>query len=77
MNVVDLANIICEQMQLKNVKFHFTGGERGWLGDSPFVHLDISKISSIGWKPKHTIEESIKETVLYLKENIVLLENRK
>ena len=77
MNVVDLANIICDQLQLKNVKYRFTGGARGWLGDSPFVHLDISKISKLGWKPKHSIEESIIDTVKYLKEHDELFEIRK
>ena len=77
MNVVDLANIICDQLQLKIVKYRFTGGARGWLGDSPFVHLDISKISKLGWKPKHSIEESIIDTVKYLKEHDELFEIRK
>jgi len=77
MNVVDLANIICEQLQLKNIKYRFTGGVRGWLGDSPFVHLDITKISNLGWKPQYTIKDSIIETVKYLQQHDELFEKRK
>ncbi len=66
MNVVDLAKIICNEMDLKEVKFDFTGGKRGWIGDSPFVHLDTSKAKELGWVPRVKIEEGIRETVRYL-----------
>lgn len=74
MNVVDLANIVCEELGLQNVKYNFTGGERGWLGDSPFVHLDISRLQKAGWSPKTSIEEGIRKTVQYLIENPESLE---
>jgi UDP-glucose 4-epimerase len=48
---------------------HYTGGERGWIGDSPFIFLDTAKIRSLGWKPKLTIREGIIRTVAYLQEN--------
>lgn len=48
---------------------HYSGGRQGWIGDNPFIHLDISKISRLGWKPKLTIRESVLRTINYLKEN--------
>jgi UDP-glucose 4-epimerase len=57
-------------------KLHYAGGKRGWVGDSPFIFLDCSKIHSLGWKPKLTIRESIVHTVKYLKENLWVLEAR-
>ncbi|MBN1116453.1 MAG: NAD-dependent epimerase/dehydratase family protein [Bacteroidales bacterium] len=75
-NVTDLADILCETLSLKDVKYTFAGGVRGWKGDTPFVHLDIQKISSLGWKPKYSVEETIKMTIEYLKENQNLLEAR-
>ena len=66
MNVKDLADIVCDEMDLTEVKYEFAGGERGWIGDSPLVHLDTKKANSFGWKPKTTIEESIRNTVKYL-----------
>jgi UDP-glucose 4-epimerase len=76
MNVTDLASIICEEMGLENVSFRYTGGPRGWIGDSPFVHLDISKIKSAGFAPRVTIEEGIRRTARYLLGNPWLLDAR-
>ncbi len=66
MNVVNLANIICDEMNLDKVKYEFTGGKRGWKGDSPFVHLDTKKAKEYNWKPKISIEDGIRNTVRYL-----------
>ena len=66
MNVKDLADIVCDEMNLNSVEYEYSVGERGWLGDSPLVHLDTKKANSYGWKPKITIENSIRNTVRYL-----------
>ncbi len=50
-------------------KIYYAGGKRGWIGDSPKIHLDTKKIRRIGWKPKKTIEESIKETLEFFISN--------
>jgi UDP-glucose 4-epimerase len=76
MNVVDLAKIIFDELGLKNVKLDFTGGVRGWLGDSPLVHLDTSRIKNLGWKPQTSIEEGIRRTVRYLRDRPEILEQR-
>lgn len=44
----------------------FTGGTRGWVGDSPFIFLDCTKIRGLGWKPTLSIREGILKTVDYL-----------
>ena len=54
----------------------YTGGERGWIGDSPFIFLDTSKIRALGWKPKLTIQEGVVRTLRYLQSNPWLLEGR-
>lgn len=76
LDVKTVAGIVCDEMGLKDVAYHFTGGIRGWLGDSPFVQLDISKIRSCGFKPRISIEEGIRRTVRYLLQNPWLLEGR-
>jgi len=40
-----------------------TGGDRGWAGDSPLIHLDTQKIRSLGWAPTLTIREAITRTL--------------
>lgn len=72
--VVEVVNIVLDELGRKNVPLEFAGGARGWLGDSPLVHLDTSKLKSLGWKPKTSIEEGIRRTVRYLKENPRLLQ---
>src|SRR6185436_14855952 len=42
-----------------NPKLTFAGGKRGWIGDSPFIFLDCTKMRSLGWKPKLGIQEGI------------------
>lgn len=56
--------------------FHFTGGERGWIGDNPFVFLDVKKALSTGWKPKWGIQESVRETVRWLVANKWIFNSR-
>ena len=54
----------------------YTGGERGWIGDSPFIFLDCSRIRSLGWTPSLTIREGVIRTVEYLRGNPWILEQR-
>jgi UDP-glucose 4-epimerase len=76
MNVLDLADIVVEELGLKRVRYLTTGGERGWLGDSPFVHLDTTKIKALGWQPQVSIEQGIRNTVRYLRANPQVLQKR-
>ena len=57
-------------------KLFYAGGERGWIGDSPFIFLDCSKIRALGWKPKLTIREGVIRTLEYLQANPWILEAR-
>ncbi len=66
--VKDSAGWICSTMGL-NPELHFGKGNRGWVGDNPFVFLDVSKIMETGWKPAYSIRESIQDTVKWLTSN--------
>jgi len=57
-------------------KLNYIGGERGWIGDSPFIFLDCNKIRALDWKPKLTIREGIIRTLEYLQTNPWVLEAR-
>jgi UDP-glucose 4-epimerase len=46
-----------------------TGGSRGWVGDSPLILLDTSKIQSLGWKPRLAIREAIVRTLDWFEAN--------
>lgn len=57
-------------------KLEYAGGDRGWIGDNPFVFLDIKRIRSLGWQPKHSIREGVVKTVEFLKDNEWIFEAR-
>jgi UDP-glucose 4-epimerase len=59
-DVTGIARVIAEEMGLKNVEFEYTGGDRGWKGDVPFMTLSTSKLKARGWKPVHNSEESVR-----------------
>jgi UDP-glucose 4-epimerase len=46
-----------------------TGGERGWIGDSPLIHLDCEKLRGLGWRPRVTIEEAVGRTLSWFDAN--------
>jgi UDP-glucose 4-epimerase len=54
----------------------YAGGERGWVGDSPFIFLDTSRIRALGWRPRLTIREAVIRTLDYLRANPWVLEAR-
>ena len=58
--------IILDNLKL-NKKLKFQKQKRGWIGDVPFILLDINKIKKTGWKPKFSIKESIIDTLKFLK----------
>ena len=64
--VKDLAKIIVNEMNLQNVKYKFTGGDRGWVGDVPITVLSFDKARKAGWIPKISLEETVRRTVRYL-----------
>jgi len=66
---------ICDYLKVTPEKI-YAGGERGWIGDSPFIFLDTSRIRSLGWKPRLTIQQGVVETVKYLQQNPWITEQR-
>ena len=73
---------VCEAMNLGEAlgvdpKLNYSGGERGWIGDNPFIYLDTQKINQMGWKPKLGIQEAILKTIKFLRLNEWVFEERK
>lgn len=57
-------------------RLEYTGGTRGWVGDSPFIFLDCQKIRSLGWRPSLSIRDGVVKTLDYLRANDWLLDER-
>ncbi|GFI44889.1 UDP-glucose 4-epimerase [Lachnospiraceae bacterium] len=62
-SVTGIADILCEEMGLKGVKYHYTGGEGGWKGDVPRFRYCIDKIHREGWKAEYTSDEAVRKTI--------------
>ena len=73
--VNDSIGWICEELRVKPL-LEYTGGDRGWIGDNPFIFLDTQKIQSINWQPKLSIKESVIKTVKFLRQNEWVFESR-
>lgn len=74
--VDDSIGWICENLNIRPELF-YSGGERGWIGDSPFIFLDTVKIRKLGWNSRVSIRDGIIHTLEYLKKNPWVLERRK
>ena len=73
--VNDSIGHICATLGVKP-KLEYTGGNRGWIGDNPFIFLDTKKIQATGWKPKLTIAQGIVQTLRWLEANRWVYEAR-
>ena len=73
--VNDFIGWICETLGV-SPRLTYSGGDRGWIGDSPFIFLDTTKIRALGWSPKLTIKDGVVKTVEFLKANEWVYESR-
>jgi UDP-glucose 4-epimerase len=73
--VNDSIGWICDHLGVKP-ELDYMGGERGWIGDSPFIFLDCSRIRKLGWSPKFGIKDGVIKTLEYLTHNNWLLDKR-
>lgn len=67
--------LICNHLGLNPHRI-YSGGDRGWIGDNPFIFLDIAKIRALGWEPKLSIQQGIIKTLEYLRINRWVLDSR-
>ena len=73
--VNDSIGWICQELGV-SPRLDYSGGDRGWIGDNPFIFLDTKKIQALGWKPKFDIEQGVIRTVQYLKNNEWVFDSR-
>ena len=62
-DVKAIADIVAKKKGLSQVRYRFTGGERGWVGDVPKMQLSIARMKALGWKPRHGSQESVRMAV--------------
>ena len=59
LTVREIADIVCAEMELKDIPYQFTGGSRGWKADVPFYRLDTTKIRSRGWQNRYGSRQAV------------------
>jgi UDP-glucose 4-epimerase len=62
-DVTRIADIVVRGMGLSDVRYRYTGGERGWVGDVPRMQLSVEKIKRLGWQPGINSEKSVESAV--------------
>ena len=67
---------ICQHLGLQP-RLEYSGGERGWVGDNPFIFLETKKVQATGWKTELTIQQGVILTLQWLQQNKWVYENRK
>jgi UDP-glucose 4-epimerase len=50
-------------------EIEYTGGARGWVGDSPMIHLDVARLAALGWQPSLTIRQAAMRTLAWFDAN--------
>ncbi|MCX7217346.1 MAG: NAD-dependent epimerase/dehydratase family protein [Burkholderiales bacterium] len=73
--VNDSIGWICKELGVQPT-LEYSGGDRGWIGDNPFIFLDTKKIQSLGWKPRFEIMDGVVKTVEYLRANEWVFKSR-
>tara|TARA_B110000858_G_scaffold73258_1_gene85180 strand:- start:3602 stop:4558 length:957 start_codon:yes stop_codon:yes gene_type:complete len=73
--VNDSIKWICSALKV-DPDLEYSGGEKGWIGDNPFIYLDTNKIQSLGWKPKVSIKEGVIKTIEFIIQNEWVLTER-
>jgi UDP-glucose 4-epimerase len=74
--VNDSIGWICEALGV-TPRIEYRGGDRGWIGDNPFIFLDTTKIRTLGWKPRLTIQQGVISTLEYLRANPSVFDARR
>jgi UDP-glucose 4-epimerase len=52
------------------VRYDFTGGDRGWKGDVPIVRFDCSKIKALGWRNRRSSAEALRDAMEAMRKEI-------
>ncbi|HEX8897685.1 MAG TPA: NAD-dependent epimerase/dehydratase family protein [Chthoniobacterales bacterium] len=67
--IADLA-VKVSGLSAGEVKYEFTGGDRGWKGDVPIVRFDCSKIKALGWKAERSSAQAVTDSMKSMLEEL-------
>jgi UDP-glucose 4-epimerase len=62
-SVREIADMVCKKIGLEGVRYHFSGGDRGWKGDVPTFQYDLTKIHSRGWQARYNSNQAVQAAI--------------
>src|SRR5262245_39739939 len=70
--VTEIADLACACLGLREdeVRYEYTGSDRGWKGDVPVVRLNLDKIRGLGWAPKRNSAQALRQAMLAMLEDL-------
>ncbi|MBC8343434.1 MAG: NAD-dependent epimerase/dehydratase family protein [Bacteroidetes bacterium] len=70
LTVDQIADLVCKSLDLSDVKYNYTGGDRGWKADVPIYRLDTTKVRSLGWKNEKNSETAVNDAAQSMLQDI-------
>lgn len=67
--IADLA-LATAGLRSDEVRYDFTGGDRGWKGDVPIVRFDCSRIRALGWRNRRSSAEALSDAMEAMRREI-------
>jgi UDP-glucose 4-epimerase len=66
--VTEIADLAVETVGLDpaEVRYEYTGGERGWRGDVPMVRLNTDRIRGLGWANRRSSRKALQDSMIAL-----------
>jgi UDP-glucose 4-epimerase len=63
--VDEIAFIVMQELKIdpQSVEISYSGGDRGWKADVPVVRINARKIIDLGWHPRFSSQEAIRESI--------------
>ncbi len=63
--VDEIADIAVEESGLRpsEVRYEYSGGDRGWKGDVPLVRFDVAKAKRLGWKAQRSSSTAMRDAI--------------
>ena len=64
--VTEIAHLAaeCAGLDPSQVKFEYTGGDRGWKGDVPIVRLNTERIRRLGWVCSSGSRQALRDSMM-------------
>ncbi len=61
--VTEIADLVVQRLKLADVRYEYTGGDRGWKGDVPVVRLNSDKLRALGWRCRYSSTDALIDSI--------------